>query len=133
MTFTCMLEMWFFRYISKNIPLYRMLKAKYVMHIKGGKQKLSNMESLVKQVLRDTGLWIDTIWLSETAPQQRWCFYIQVLGISILLIAFPVIKRDATKKSCGRHITILFQPGRENYLGNSDGMYRPGGIVLVLQ
>ena len=33
-----------------------MLRAKDVMHIKGGKQKLSNMKSLVKQILRAAGI-----------------------------------------------------------------------------
>ena len=50
-TFTNMLAMWFCGDISKNIPPYRMMKAKYVKHVKGGKQKLSNMKSLVKQVI----------------------------------------------------------------------------------
>ena len=55
-TFTCMSAMWFCGDISKNIPPYRMLRAKNVMHIKGGKQKLSNMKSLVKQILRAAGI-----------------------------------------------------------------------------
>ena len=38
------------------IPSYRILKAKNVMHRKGGKQKLSNMKSLVKQAIRATGM-----------------------------------------------------------------------------
>ena len=33
-----------------------MLRAKYVMHIKGGKQKLSNMKYMVKQVIRAAGI-----------------------------------------------------------------------------
>ena len=32
------------------------MRAKYVMHVKGGKQKLSNMKSLVKQVIRAAGI-----------------------------------------------------------------------------
>ena len=43
--------MWFCGDIYKDIPPYRMLRAKDVMHVKGGKQKLSNMKSLVKQVI----------------------------------------------------------------------------------
>ena len=39
MKFTNMLEMWFCRDISKNIPPYRMLSSKYVQHVKGGNQK----------------------------------------------------------------------------------------------
>ena len=34
-----MLSMWFCGDISKNIPPYRMLRAKYVMYINDGKQK----------------------------------------------------------------------------------------------
>ena len=33
-----------------------MLREKYVMHVKGGKQNLSNMKYLVKQVLRAAGI-----------------------------------------------------------------------------
>ena len=56
MTFTNMLAMWFCGDISKKIPPYRMLRAKNVMHIKDGKKKLSNMKSLVKQVMRAAGI-----------------------------------------------------------------------------
>ena len=52
MTFPIMLTMWFCGDVSKNIPPYRILKAKDVMRLKGGKQKLSNMKSLVKNVIR---------------------------------------------------------------------------------
>ena len=38
-TFTNMLAMWFFGGVSKNIPIYRMLRAKYFIHVNGGKQK----------------------------------------------------------------------------------------------
>ena len=48
--------MCFFGDISKNIPPYRMLRAKDVIHVKGGNQKLSSMKSLVKQVLRAAGI-----------------------------------------------------------------------------
>ena len=56
MTFTCILAMWFCGDISKNIPPYRILRAKDAMHVKDGKQKLSNMKSLVKQLLRAAGI-----------------------------------------------------------------------------
>ena len=39
MTFTNMLEMWFFGDISKNIPPYRIRSEKYVKHVKVGNQK----------------------------------------------------------------------------------------------
>ena len=52
MTFPNMLTMWFCGDMSKSIPPYRMLKAKDVKHVKGGKQKLSNMKYLVAQVIR---------------------------------------------------------------------------------
>ena len=56
MAFTNMLEMWFCADISKNIPPYRMMRAKDVKHAKGGKQKLPNMKSLVEQVIRVAGI-----------------------------------------------------------------------------
>ena len=56
MTSTCMLAMWFYGDISKNIPPYRMIREKVFMHVKGGKQKLSNMKSLVKPVIRAAGI-----------------------------------------------------------------------------
>ena len=56
MTFTCMLEICFCGDISKNIPPYRMLRTKDVMHVKCGNQRLSNMKYLVKQVLRSAGI-----------------------------------------------------------------------------
>ena len=56
MKFTNMLAMWFFRDASKNIPPYRMMRLKDVKHVKGGKQKLSNMKYLVKQVRRSAGI-----------------------------------------------------------------------------
>ena len=37
---------------AKKITPYRMLRAKDVMHVKGGNQKLLNIKSLVKQVIR---------------------------------------------------------------------------------
>ena len=56
MTFTNMLAMCFYRDVSKNVTPYRMMRAKDVKHKKGGKQKLSNMKSLVKQVIRAAGV-----------------------------------------------------------------------------
>ena len=52
MTLPNMLSIWLFGDISKNISPYRMLWCKYVKQVKGGKQKLSNMKNLVKQVIR---------------------------------------------------------------------------------
>ena len=51
MIFTKMLYMYSCGDKSKNILPYRMLRKKYVMHVKGGKQNLSNMKYLVKQVI----------------------------------------------------------------------------------
>ena len=50
-----MLAMWFYGYVSKTIPTYRMLRSKYVKHLRVGKKKISNMKYLVKQVIRATG------------------------------------------------------------------------------
>ena len=54
MTFRTMLTMWFCGDISNNIPPYRVLRAKDVKEVKGGKQALSNMRYLVKHVIRAT-------------------------------------------------------------------------------
>ena len=56
MTSTNMLEMRFCRDISKKIPPFRMLRAKDVNNVKGGKKKLTNMKSLVKQLIRAAGI-----------------------------------------------------------------------------
>ena len=56
MTFTNMLAIWFCGDIYINMPLYRMLRAKDVKHVKGGKQKLKNMKSLVKQLIKPAGI-----------------------------------------------------------------------------
>ena len=42
--------------IFLKIPPYRMLRAKDVKHVNGGKQKLTNMKSLIKQVIRAAGI-----------------------------------------------------------------------------
>ena len=55
-TFPNMLVMWFCGDISKKIPPYMILRSKYVKHIKGGKQKISNMKYLVKQLIRAAGI-----------------------------------------------------------------------------
>ena len=52
MTFPNMPPIWFCGYISKNIPPYRMLQCKDVKQVKGGKQNLSNMKTLVKHAMR---------------------------------------------------------------------------------
>ena len=52
MTFTNMFVMCFCGDISKNIPPYRILRSKDVKHLKVGKQKISNMKYLVKQLIR---------------------------------------------------------------------------------
>ena len=44
--------MWFCGDISKNIPPYRMLQCKDVKQVKGGKQNVSNMKTLVKHAMR---------------------------------------------------------------------------------
>ena len=47
-----MLSMWFCGDISKKIPPYRMIWSKDVKQVKCGKQKLSNMKTLAKHVMR---------------------------------------------------------------------------------
>ena len=43
MIFTNMLAMWFCGDISKNLPPYRMMRVKDVMHVKGGKHQILNI------------------------------------------------------------------------------------------
>ena len=52
MTLPHMLPMWFCGYISTNIPPYIIIWCKDVEQVKVGKQKLSNMKTLVKHVMR---------------------------------------------------------------------------------
>ena len=55
--------MWFCGDIPKNIYPYRMLGCKDVKQVKGAKQKLSNMKTLVKHVMRAAVIsnWIDLV------------------------------------------------------------------------
>ena len=56
MSFSNMLCMWYCGDKSKNIPPYRLLKAVDVKGVVGGKQKLTNMRSLVRNMERAAGL-----------------------------------------------------------------------------
>ena len=95
MTFTNMLEMWFCGDISKNIPPYRMMRAKYVMHIKGGKQKLPNMKSLVKQVIRAAGVAnIHGLLIQKWSPRKLIYLY---LGIRHFF-DFPCLSSDKRRR-----------------------------------
>ena len=48
-----------------------MLRAKYVMHVKGGKKNLSNMKYLVKQVLRAAGIAnINDLVVQKCSPKK---------------------------------------------------------------
>ena len=62
-----MLTMWFCGDTTKNIPPYKMLKACDVKHIKGGKQKISNMRRLVSHVLRAA---VDLTGMSNLVVQE---------------------------------------------------------------
>ena len=52
MTLPNMLSMLLYGYISKIIPPYKILRCKDVKQVKGGKQNLSNIKTLVKHVMR---------------------------------------------------------------------------------
>ena len=133
MTFTNMLAMWFFGGISKIIRPCRMLRAKDVQHVKGGKQKLSNMKSLVKQVISAVGIASrHDLVFQNWSPRKVMDLYLGVRHF-LLFLACPVIRGDAMKKSHGRHISMRCRNGRANYLGTSDVISRAGGIGLVLQ
>ena len=133
MTFTNMLEMWFCGDIYKNLPPYRNMTTKYVNHVKGGKQKLSNMKSLVKQVIRYMGVANrHDLVVQKWSPRKLMYLYLGVRNF----LAFPCLyseNRRCYEKSYGRHISMRCWNGRANYLEISYGMSRPGGIGLVTQ
>ena len=110
-----------------------MTRAKDVKHIKGGKQKLSNMKSLVKQLIRSAGITnrYDLV-LQNWPPRKMMDLYLGVRH----LFAFTCLSSDKRR----RYETILWKTismrcrnRRANYLGSSDGISRAGGIGLVLQ
>ena len=79
MIFTNMLYMYFCRDKYRNILTYRMLRGKYVMHVKGGKQNLSNIKYLVKQVLRATGIAnINYLVVQDCSPSKVMYLYLGV-------------------------------------------------------
>ena len=124
--------LWFFGYISKNIPPYRVLRGKYVMDVKGGKQKLSNMKSLVKQVIRAAGITNrHDLVVRNWFPRKVVYLY---LGFRHFF-AFPCFSSDKKRRyekiSWKTYYNALSK--LKNYLGSSDGMSRSGAIGLVLQ
>ena len=103
------------------------------MHVKGGNQKLSNMKSLVKQVIRSAGITNrrDLVF-RNWSPRKVMDLYLGGRNL-FALTCLSSDKKRRHEKTHGRHITMRYRNGRANYLGISDGMYRAGGIVLVLQ
>ena len=56
-----------------------MMRAKDVKHLKGGKQKLSNMKSLVKQVIRAAGIVnIHDLVIQNLSPREVMDVYLDV-------------------------------------------------------
>ena len=90
-----MLAMWFYGDISKNIPPYRMLRSKDVKHLKGGKQKISNMKSLVKQVIRAAGIVNrHDLVVQNWSPRKVMDLYLGVRHF----FAFPCLSSDKTRR-----------------------------------
>ena len=95
MTFTNMLAMWFCGDVSKNIPPYRMLRAKKFMHVKGGKQKLSNMKYLVKQVIKSVGITnIHDLVVQNWFSRKVMDLYLGVM----YFFAFPCFSSDKKRR-----------------------------------
>ena len=68
-----------------------MTRAKDVMHVKGGKQKLSNMKSLVKQVMRAAGISNrHDLVVQNWSPRKVMNLYLGVRH----LFAFPCLSSD---------------------------------------
>ena len=109
------------------------VRSKDVKNVKGGKQKLSNMKYLVKQIIRAVGIANRHDLIVQTGPQGRYWIYIWVLGIYLLFLDCQVIKGDAMKQYHGSHISMRCRNRRADYLGSSDGMSSAGGIGLLLQ
>ena len=56
--------MWFYGDVLRNITLYRMLRHNGVKHLKGGKQKLLNIEYTMKHIVRTANtVTIHNWWL----------------------------------------------------------------------
>ena len=110
-----------------------MMRAKDVMHVKGGKKKLLNMKSLVKQVIRAMmianryGLVVQNL-----SPRKVMDLYLGVRHF----FAFLCLSSDKRRRYgiiSWKTYFNAFSKQREKYLGSSDVMSRAGGIGLVLQ
>ena len=106
-----------------------MLRGKYVLHVKGRKQKLSNMKSLAKQVIRAVGFTNrHDLVVQNWPPRKLMDSYLGCRHLFALRCLSSVKRRRCEKiswKTC--------QNGRAKYLGRSDGMSQSGGVGLVLQ
>ena len=72
-----------------------MLRAKDVMHVKGGKHKLSNMKYLVKQVLRAAGIVNKhDLFVRNWSPRKVMYLYLGVRH----LFAFPCLSNDKNRR-----------------------------------
>ena len=85
----------FLRGYMKKYSSLKYVEVKLFMHVKGGKQKLSNMNSLVKQVIRSAGIanrHYLVVW--NWSPRKVMYLY---LGVSIFF-AFPCLSSDEKKR-----------------------------------
>ena len=95
MAFTNMLAMWLCSDISKNIPPYKMMRAKDVKHVLGGKQKLSNMIFLVNQVIRAAGIANrHDLVVRNWSPRKVMYLYLGVRNF----FAFPCLSSDKRRR-----------------------------------
>ena len=83
--FQNMMSMWFCGDIPKIISPYRMLGCKDVKQVKGVKQKLSNMKTLVKHVMRAAVIsnWNDLV--------VNWCYPRKAMELYENVIYFPCL------------------------------------------
>ena len=107
MTLPNMLSMWFCGDISETVPPYRILWSKYVNQVKGGKQKLSNMKTFVKNVMREAVIENrNDLVVNCWSPRK----VVDLYGGVKHLFAFPFLtyeKEDAMRKYRGRSISIF--------------------------
>ena len=108
MTLPNIFSMWFCGDISKNIPPYRILWCKDVNQLKGREQKLSNMKTLVKYVMRVAVIVnCNGFFVSCWSPRK----VVDLYGGVRNFFAFPCLtyeKEDAMRQCHGRPISMFW-------------------------
>ena len=117
MTLPNMLSMWFCDDISKNIPPYRMLQCKYMKQVKCEKQKLSNMKTLVKHVMRAAVILnMNDLVVTSWSPRKVVDLYVGVRHF----FDFPCLtyeKRRRTRQCHGRPILVCLTKRKGRQFG----------------